>query len=74
MEKEMSVWFDKEGNYLEITFGNPKIGYFKEVKDDVLQRVDSETGEVLGFAFINFSQHFGSMQKPEKITFPLQIE
>lgn len=74
MEKEMSVWFDKEGDYLEITFGKPRRGYFKEIKNDVLQRLDSETGEVLGFAFINFSKHFGNMQKPEKIKFLLSAE
>ena len=74
MEKEIVVWFDKEGDYLEIAFGEPKRGYFKEVKGDVLQRVDSKTGEVLGFAFINFSQHFGNMQRPEEIKIPFPIQ
>jgi len=67
MEKEISVWFDKEGDYLEVTFGKPKKGYFKEIKDDVLQRIDSKTRETIGFAFINFSKHFGDMEKPEDI-------
>ena len=70
MEKEISVWFDREGDYLEITFGKPKRGYFKEVEEDLLQRVDSETGEVLGFAFINFTKHFERMEKPEEIVLP----
>lgn len=68
MEKEISVWFDKEGDYLEVTFGKPKKGYFKEVDEDLLQRVDSETGEIIGLAFINFAKHFGNMERPEKIT------
>ena len=67
MEKEISVWFDKEGDYLEVTFGKPRRGYFKEIKDDVLQRIDSKTGKTLGFAFINFSKHFKDMEKPEEI-------
>ena len=71
MEKEISVWFDKEGDYLEITFGKPRKGYFKEIKDDVLQRIDSNTGKALGFAFINFSKHFGKMEKPEEIKLPI---
>ncbi|MBI2005394.1 MAG: DUF2283 domain-containing protein [Candidatus Aenigmarchaeota archaeon] len=73
MEKEINVWFDKEGDYLEITFGAPRRGYFKEIKGDVLQRIDSQTGEVLGFAFINFSKHFGEMRKPEEIRFPTSL-
>ncbi|MEK6909514.1 MAG: DUF2283 domain-containing protein [Candidatus Aenigmatarchaeota archaeon] len=71
MEREMTVWFDKEGDYLEITFGKPSRGYFKEIKDDVLQRIDAKTGETLGFAFINFSKHFGNLERPEEITLPV---
>jgi len=71
MDKEITVWFDKEGDYLEITFGEPRKGYFKEIKDDVLQRIDSKTGETLGFAFINFSKQFGDMEKPEEIKLPI---
>ena len=71
MEKEITVWFDKEGDYLEITFGKPKRGYFKEIRDDVLQRIDSGTSETLGFAFINFSKHFGDLEKPEEIKLPI---
>ena len=73
MDKEITVWFDKEGDYLEITFGKPRRGYFKEIKDDVLQRVDSGNGETLGFAFINFSKHFGDLERPEEIKLPLKI-
>ena len=71
MEKEITVWFDKEGDYLEVTFGQPRRGYFKEIRDDVLQRIDSKTGETLGFAFINFGKHFGDMERPEEIKLPM---
>lgn len=71
MDKEISVWFDKEGDYLEITFDKPRKGYFKEIKNDVLQRIDSKTGETLGFAFINFSKHFADSKKPEEIKLPV---
>ena len=42
MEKEITIWFDKEGCHLELMFEKKK-GYFKETKNDaVMQKVDME--------------------------------
>ena len=46
------VWYDDAGDYLEVTFADVK-GYFREVAEDVFERVD-EGGRVLGFAVFNF--------------------
>jgi len=41
MEKEITIWFDKEGDYLEVMFEKKK-GYFKETENDaVMQKVDA---------------------------------
>ncbi len=50
MERDVvKLWYDPEGDYLEVTFER-KEGYFRETEDDrVLERVDSE-GNVLGFS------------------------
>lgn len=33
MDKEIKVWYDEEGDYLEILF-EKKVGYFKETLND----------------------------------------
>ncbi len=48
------VWYDKEGDYLEVAFSKTK-GYFQEVGDDLYERVD-EQGRLIGFAVFNFSK------------------
>ncbi|KKK69615.1 hypothetical protein LCGC14_2932270 [marine sediment metagenome] len=35
MEKEIKVWYDKEGDYLEVLFAQRE-GYFKETENDAV--------------------------------------
>lgn len=68
MEERMSVWFDKRGDYLEINIGKPKKGYFEPIDGtDAYIRIDSRTGKVIGFAFLNFSKMFNSSHAEFKL-------
>ena len=41
-KKVIKIWYDKEGDYLEVLFERKK-GYFKETKNDaVMEKVDEE--------------------------------
>lgn len=54
MEKGIKVWYDKEGDYLEVIFER-KAGYFKETENDaVMEKVD-EDGNVIGFSILKVS-------------------
>ncbi len=46
------VWYDEEGDFLEVTFANRK-GSFREVGPDLYERIDT-SGRVIGFAVFNF--------------------
>jgi len=46
--KAIKIWFDAEGDFLEVVFEN-KPGYFRETDNDlVMEKVDAD-GNVLGF-------------------------
>ena len=52
--KTVKVWFDPEGDYLEVMF-EEKAGYFRETSSDqVMEKVDEE-GRVIGFSVIRIS-------------------
>lgn len=54
MDKEITVWYDEEGDYLEVLFDR-KAGHFRETQNDaVMEKVDSE-GNVIGFSILNVS-------------------
>lgn len=55
MDKEIKVWYDKEGDYLEVIF-EKKEGYFKETDNDaVMEKIDNK-GNILGFSILKVSE------------------
>ena len=51
---EIKVWYDKEGDCIEVLFER-KMGYFKETENDaVMEKVDDK-GNVIGFSILKVS-------------------
>lgn len=62
-KRRLKVWYDTEGDYLEVIF-DQKAGYFRETANDqVMEKVDSK-GNVLGFSVLRVS---ALKQKPLEI-------
>jgi len=63
-KKVVKLWYDKEGDFLEVIFDN-KAGYFRETgSDQVMEKVDAK-GNVIGFQVLKVS----SLKKR-----PLEVE
>lgn len=65
----IQVWFDKEGDFLEITT-EKKQGFFKDLGNGVFERVDEE-GNTIGFALLNVSQR---SKREIEVPFALQFK
>lgn len=67
MEKEIKIWYDAEGDFLEVIF-EKTAGYFKETDNDkVMEKVDAN-GKVIGFSILNFN----SIKKGQPISVSLK--
>ena len=54
MAERVKVWFDPEGDFLEVLFSDAP-GYMRETDNDaVMERVD-ESGKVIGFSIMQVS-------------------
>ena len=54
MAKEVKIWYDSEGDYLEFIFER-KEGYFRETENDaVMEKIDKD-GKTIGFSILKFS-------------------
>lgn len=54
MGKGITIWYDKEGDFLEVVFER-KAGYFRETDNDaVMEKVD-EQGNGTGFSVLRVS-------------------
>jgi uncharacterized protein YuzE len=62
----IKVWYDQEGDLLEVTFEDVP-AYLEELDEDVFERRTSD-GRVVGFAALNFSKH-----DRDKLTLPLAV-
>ncbi|MEO7300169.1 MAG: DUF2283 domain-containing protein [Verrucomicrobiota bacterium] len=61
MATPIKVWFDKEGDFLEVIFSD-KPGFMRETNNEaVMERVD-EQGNILGFSIMQVSRR--SKEKP----------
>ena len=52
--KKLKIWYDAEGDYLEVMFDQEE-GYFRETSSDqVMEKVDAD-GNVIGFSVLKVS-------------------
>ncbi|CAN2041187.1 DUF2283 domain-containing protein [Candidatus Magnetomoraceae bacterium gMMP-15] len=54
MGKDLKIWYDKEGDYLEVIFDCKK-GYFRETEHDaVMEKIDNNEN-IIGFSILKVS-------------------
>jgi len=73
LEGKINLYFDEEGDVLDITFGKPRKAVAKELKNDIAIRVDPKTGEIVGITILNFMRRFREKKKTEKIELPARV-
>jgi uncharacterized protein YuzE len=57
----IKLFYDKEGDILDIAIGEPQVAISEEIGDDILVRRHPETDEIVGWTILNFSCCFGEM-------------
>ena len=54
MGKEIKIWYDSEGDYLEVILER-KAGYFRETETDAMMEKVDEEGNIIGFSILKVS-------------------
>lgn len=73
MKGKMHIYYDKEGDFLEINVGKYTKGYFHDIGEGIAERIDEKTGKVTGIAILSFQKRMEKM-KDIKINLPISIE
>ncbi len=68
MEEGLRIWFDEEGDFLEIMLVGKVRGFFRDVGDDIWERGD-EKGKIRGVAILNFRRRAekGEIELPYRL-------
>lgn len=70
MGKRLNISYDKEGDILEISAGEPEEAISEEIGDDVVLHRNFKK-EIVGFTILNFVKRF---EKAEKEDLPISAD
>ncbi len=68
----MRVYYDEEGDYLELRVGEPRENYGDHLTDDIVLFKDEKTDEVIGIGIFNFKKRSRELQEI-KLDLPVDI-
>ena len=72
MKGKMSIYYDEEGDYLDIFIGEPKPNYGKEVAEGITIFKDEKTDEVIGIGIVGFKKRAENLREI-RLNLPVDI-
>ena len=71
--ENMKLYYDDEGDFLEITMGDISNCYFDNMGNGIFQIVDKSTKEVMGVAIFSFKARTKGLDEV-KLSLPFRLE
>ena len=72
MKGPMRVYYDEEGDFLEISIGKPTKSYAEELKPGIFLRFDDKTEQVKSVGILNFKKRAKDL-KDIKLELPVEV-
>ena len=73
MKSKMNIYYDEEGDFLEIGLDGRRNGYFVDVGEGISKRIDEKTGKIIGIAILSFRKRTEHL-KDIKISLPVKLQ
>lgn len=73
MKEKLTIYYDAEGDFLELNVGGIAEGRFKNLGKGIFERIDKKTNKVTGIAIHGFLKRT-AQNKDVKITLPVKLE
>ena len=73
MKGKLNLYYDEEGDFLEIQIGGYTEGSFKNLGDGIFERLDKKTKKVTGIAVMGFRKRTESLGDV-KVSLPVEIK
>jgi len=72
MNNKTKIYYDEEGDFLEISVGEPTECYAEEVRPGVFLRIDKKTGEAKSIGILDFKKR--SQVKDIEFNLPITLD
>ena len=73
MESGMSIYYDEEGDFLEITMGDISNCYFNNTGNGIFEITDKSNKKIKGIAIFSFKKRTKNIEGL-KLSLPLKLE
>ena len=73
MSNELNLYYDEEGDFLELNMGEYSEGHFKNLGDGIFERIDKKTNKVTGIAVHGFKKRTQGL-KDVKLSLRVKIQ
>ena len=73
MKNKLHIYYDQEGDFLELRIGKPTVSVYNNIGNDLFQRIDEKTGKVKGFAIFNFKKRTEKLKNID-VTLPVELK
>ena len=73
MADKMNIYYDEEGDFLEISTGDISNCYFNNIGDGIFEIIDKTNKKVKGIAIFSFKKRTKNLENL-KISLPFKIE
>ncbi len=71
MKGQMSIYYDEEGDFMEIMFDEPSPDYGDHISQDIVLFRSQKTDEIIGIGIFNFKKHTKDL---EDLKFKLPVK
>jgi len=72
MKRALQLYYDEEGDFLELHLGRHTPGHFKNLGEGIFECVDDKTKQVVGIAIHGFRKRTAA-RKDISITLPFDV-
>ena len=69
----LNIYYDEEGDFLELCIGSKKGGTFKNLGKGIFKRIDDKTNKITGIAIHGFKKRTKG-NKISRLNIPLKLE
>ena len=73
MKGKLQLYYDEEGDFLEMNIGDYTEGNFRNLGKGVFERIDKKTNEVTGVAIMGFKKRTQALKDIE-VSLPIKIQ
>ena len=73
MSNELNIYYDEEGDFLELNIGDYTEGSFKNLGDGIFERIDKKTKKITGIVIHGFRKRTQG-PKDVKLSLPIKVQ